>query len=172
MSFLPPLGSPWSTPAMRAAMAHKLCRPPECGGSLRPWAPLVVPPQLNKRVIEIMLAALVELNIDYLREHPNTPPIFSSGIRYEAEPAGQEQWLSIPFVLMRRDMGLGADCEDLACWRVAELRLRLGENAHPIVTDRSMPDGSRVYHIRVKRGKRGKGGAVMIEDPSAILGMN
>jgi hypothetical protein len=153
--------------AIAAALALGVCRPPLCGGSLRPWAPLVVPPALNKRVLAIMLQALCALNEDYLREHPQTPSLYRAGVWYEQEPRGHEQWLSIPWILMRRDSGRGVDCEDLACYRIADLRVRGGEpSAAPYVTDHVDRNGQLTYHIRVRR-KSGE-----IEDPSLNLGMN
>lgn len=154
--------------ALRQAIGLGYCRPPLCGGSLNPWAPLIVPPKLTGRTLDILLPALVALDVDYLREHPDTPPLYRSGIRYQPEPPGQEQWLTIPWCLVRRDMGQGCDCEDLAAWRAAELLLR-GERAQAIWSARTSqgPDGKArtVYHIRVRRAS-GK-----IEDPSAALGM-
>jgi len=163
------LSSPWADPAMRAAVAHKLCRPPECGGSLRPWAPLFVPPRLDGATLDILLYALVALDRNYLIEHPDTPPLYSAGVRYMREPPGQEQWLTIPWVRMRGN----GDCEDLACWRAAELQVRLGERAEAFWVERTDPTtGARFYHIRVRRGKVDKRtGKRLVEDPSAVLGM-
>lgn len=106
-----------------------------------------------------MLLELLAKDEAYLRENPQTPLLIDSGVRYEREPPGQELWLTIPWV---RLMGHG-DCEDLACWRAAELRVR-GEDARPFHTLRYTPKG-RLYHIRVKRADG------TIEDPSAALGM-
>lgn len=143
---------------------------------MRPWAPLIMPERLNDKTLAHMLDALTALNVDYLLEHPNTPDLYRSGIRYEAEPAGQEQWLTIPWCLLRLQQGGGADCEDLACWRVAELRVRYGErDAIPIWTSKDNGQGGRLYHIKVGRGanpnpKAGWFGS-RVEDPSALLGM-
>jgi hypothetical protein len=57
------------------------------------------------------------------------------------------------------------NCEDLACWRVAELRTRFGIDARPTFTSQVRPDGSHLYHILV-RLPDGR-----IEDPSRRLGM-
>jgi hypothetical protein len=54
------------------------------------------------------------------------PPVYNSGLHYETEK-GTEIWPDIPSLLMGT-MGKGVypgpwgDCEDLACYRVAELR--------------------------------------------------
>lgn len=156
---------------MRAAIAHRLCAPPECGGSLRPWAPLIVPPALNERTIQLLVDATTEINCDFLRSHPDTPPIYRSGVWYEKEPPGQEQFLTIPWCLIRRDKGLGCDCDDLAPWRVAELRVRLVEGrARCRVTTHDGGPGVRIYHVDVQRGRTLRG-RPWVEDPSENLGM-
>jgi hypothetical protein len=62
-----------------------------------------------------------------------------------------------------------SNCEDLACYRVAELRVRTGEPAKPRVTSRIIPSPKygnfTLYHITVLRADGS------VEDPSAILGM-
>ena len=63
-----------------------------------------------------MLEALCKVNEGHLADRPY-PPLYEAGVRYQREE-GTEQWLDIPSVL---EAGWG-DCEDLACWRVAELR--------------------------------------------------
>lgn len=165
---LPELAALHADEAMRHAIAAGVCKPPMCGGSLAPWAPLIVPARLDLPTVVVLCNALVALDENYLRERPDTPLLYRAGVRYEAEPPGHEQWLTVPWVLKRRDMGRGSDCEDLACWRVAELRVRFGEAAVPSVTARTSANSKSVYHIRVKRGPQGRG---RIEDPSAALGM-
>jgi hypothetical protein len=125
----------------------------------RPWKPLIVPPQLSGRVLDRMLPMLVGLNLDYLQEHPRVPMMYESGVRYRPEDAGEEVWLTIPWILLC----LAADCEDLACWRVAELQLR-GVEARAVWSSRMTPQGE-LYHIRVMHPDG------RIEDPSALLGM-
>lgn len=86
------------------------------------------------------------------------PPLYESGVRYQREPLGAEHWLAPSGVLGR---GAG-DCEDLAAWRAAELRVT-GEdpNAQAVV----VRTGPRTWHAVVAR----EDGAY--EDPSAMLGM-
>lgn len=134
------------------------------------WSvPLLIPRRLNAAVLETLLGALTAMNELYLLERPNTPWLYQAGVRYEREPPGQEQWLPIPFVLLRRDQGGGADCEDLACWRAAELRVKKNERgATAIFTHRQRADGRRLYHIRVRRGPEA---GRRVEDPSVALGM-
>ena len=57
------------------------------------------------------------------------------------------------------------NCEDLACWRVAELNVRQGIAAVPIFGFRTLSNGDVVYHIRVQYPNG------QIEDPSRLLGM-
>jgi len=82
------------------------------------------------------------------------PPLYTSGIRYEREPLGAEKWQSAP-ELLRTRVG---DCEDLSCYRAAELRLD-GEPATVEVV--RTPRGS--FHAVVRRADG------RLEDPSRIL---
>lgn len=135
----------------------------------QPWAPIIVPPQLDGRVLTYFLDLLTKLDVDYLREHPETPSIYRSGVRYIPEPPGHEQWLAVPGVLA---MG-GSVCHSLACWRTAELIVR-GEPARAKWSSVQRPDGSMLYHIRVLRGPNTRSAQYpqgRIEDPSAALGM-
>lgn len=83
------------------------------------------------------------------------PPLYRSGVRYRQE-RGTEDWNTAPVVLKR---GYG-DCEDLAAWRAAELRV-MGIPAHGIVKR----TGPKMFHALVlwPDGR--------VEDPSKILGM-
>lgn len=56
------------------------------------------------------------------------------------------------------------DCDNLACWRAAELRQK-GIKASPYITWRPRPDGGVTYHVLV----RWPDGST--EDPSLLLGM-
>jgi hypothetical protein len=109
-----------------------------------------------------LLWTLVRIDERYLLEHPETPLLYESGIRYEEEPLGEEDWVDIPSMLLRRRY---LDCEDVACWRVAELRVRYGIAAEPYFTSKVKPDGGYLYHILV-RYPDGR-----VEDPSRMLGM-
>jgi hypothetical protein len=95
-------------------------------------------------------------NSDFLRKFPRLPDIYKAGVRYEAEPPGQEDWLTYP-VLIEDRVG---DCEDLACARVAKLRQRGEHGAKPYLYHKN-----RLWHVMVQRGDG------RIEDPSAVLGM-
>lgn len=87
----------------------------------------------------------------------NFPDLYESHVRYQHEPPGRERWLNVGELL---HVGAG-DCEDLACWRAAELRVRHGEHAFA----RPVRGGPNTIHIVVERGDGS------IEDPSRMLGM-
>jgi hypothetical protein len=117
-------------------------------------------PPSREAVLRLMMEALVAANVAYLNEHPDTPRLYESGVRYEAEPDDEDDWNDIPATLA---LGVG-DCEDLAAWRIAELRIA-GE---PRASSRVMvwQIGPRVtYHVAVRRGDG------QVEDPSRELGM-
>jgi len=132
------------------------------------WKALFEPPTLNDRVVEILCDALTQIDLDYLRHHPETPPIYRSGVRYIREPFRQpcgDHWRAIPWVI---EAG-GGDCEDLACWRAAEL-IAGGKKARPIWSKKQHPGPPGVglgvlYHILVELP------CGEIEDPSKVLGM-
>jgi len=100
------------------------------------------------------LRGLTAVNREVLREG-NLPALYDSGVRYKPEGLGMENWQRADETFAR---GCG-DCEDLACYRAAELNLagELGAFADVIKT------GSRRYHAIVRRDD---GSA---EDPSRIL---
>ncbi|HXI54636.1 MAG TPA: hypothetical protein VNO55_01150, partial [Polyangia bacterium] len=75
---------------------------------------------------------------------------------------GTENWLDIPTIIAA---GWG-DCEDLACWRVAELRQQ-GIKASPYAKWRRI-NGVYHYHAMVRRFE---GDKPVLEDPSRKLGM-
>lgn len=120
-----------------------------------------------------MLEALCKINEGHLAERPY-PPLYESGVRYQREN-GTEEWLDIPTII---EAGWG-DCEDLACWRVAELRTQ-GKHAGPYVRFRRI-GGVFHYHALVRHYRpvaipyRGRVLTRMvpdeIEDPSRKLGM-
>ena len=114
----------------------------------------------REAVLMMLFEALIAANVAYLRRHPETSALYASGVRYLEEPPDEEDWQDIPETLSR---GTG-DCEDLACWRIAELRVRDGEHAHPFL--KCSARGDRVlYHVAVRRLDGS------LEDPSRKLGM-
>jgi hypothetical protein len=66
----------------------------------------------------------------------------------------------------------GGDCDNLACWRVAELR-QMGIQADPYMTNRPSPDGGgTIYHALVLWPAFANVGYRTVEDPSLLLGMS
>lgn len=117
------------------------------------------------RAIEKAVDALAAVDEMYLAEHPETPALARSGVRYAREQRGfgqAERWQSIPEILARGE----GDCEDLAAWRIAELRRR-GVPAQPRVVAAGKNAVGR-WHIVVSVSTPRKN---LIYDPSKELGM-
>lgn len=114
----------------------------------------------SHRCLLWLLECLVNVNREYLKLYPATPDLYKANVRYTREK-GTEDWSSIKVGLRTLKM----DCEDLGCWRVAELRERHREFARPFVKFKNV-EGFMHYHIQVERANG------TIEDPSRILGMN
>jgi len=115
---------------------------------------------LRERAIKTLLATLTMVDRAYLEAHPETPPLYKSGLRYEEEPGEQDDWKDIPTLFKDG----GGDSEDLACLRAAELQLQ-GYDAWP-----TFEKHGSCLHPRV-RIVHPKTGAVTFEDPAQILGM-
>ena len=108
----------------------------------------------------ILLGALVKINRRVIRK-AKLPPLYKAGVRYVREQ-GTENWQD---ALKTYRRGIG-DCEDLACWRVAEL-LNNGKDARPFIRWRLDPaTKTYIYHVMVMRANG------QIEDPSRVLGMS
>jgi len=100
------------------------------------------------------------VNKIWLEYYPKTPNLYDTEVVYKTERFS-EDWCDIPTILKK---GFG-DCEDLACWRCAELQQKEQINALPYVTWRKDERGNTIYHALV-RWPDGR-----IEDPSRALGM-
>jgi hypothetical protein len=125
-----------------------------------------------------LMEALVRINQSHIRQFKALskqkkvpapyPLLYRAGIHYEPEP-GTEEWLDIPHMLAATGgtfPGPWADCEDLACWRTAELReASKPVKAKPFAKWRKKDDGSYAYHALtlLPDGR--------LEDPSLVLGM-
>jgi len=105
--------------------------------------------------LEAMGDAFVKLARLDLQRNPDVPPLYKAGVRYVRE-ASTERW-QLPSETWKRKAG---DCEDLAVWRVAELR-QAGEPAKLYLRQ----SGPRLWHAMVKRADG------TLEDPSKKLGM-
>lgn len=112
-----------------------------------------------------LLDCLTRWNVDLMTHYRGrVPPLYSAGVRYKRENyqgIHPEDWRDCLEVVRRG----GGDCEDLACYRAAELRMQ-GEPARAMFVERETPAGGRLFHIVVQR----RGGR--LEDPSRQLGMN
>jgi transglutaminase-like putative cysteine protease len=107
------------------------------------------------RALELGTRAAVAQLRAFARAGRPLPPLYAAGVRYmRSDP--REHWQTPVETLSRG----GGDCEDLAMWRAAELRVS-GEPAR-VVWRRT---GPRVLHAVVRRGDG------RIEDPSRALGM-
>ena len=111
----------------------------------------------RRESLQALADCVHRLNVDFLRAHPDFPRLFDSGVRYDREPTSvREEFCTIPVVY---DQGWG-DCDDIAPWRSAELVVRRGIHARPLVV-RSSP---RAWHVIVET-PHGR------EDPCIRLGM-
>ncbi len=111
----------------------------------------------SRRCVLWLMEALSQINKTYLATHSKFPSLYESDVVYDVEQ--NENWKDVYNTL--KD-GYG-DCEDLACWRVAELRLA-GIAARPYIKWRKIKN-NWLYHALVwNPGNK-------IEDPSLALGM-
>jgi len=94
---------------------------------------------------EEALEAVTVANMEYLRTHPDTPPFFESGVRYQLDDSDTNDWLTIPAILER---GWG-DCDQLAPWFAAELRLRGFPAKVRLQQPSARPEDERVRHAVV-----------------------
>lgn len=112
----------------------------------------------SRRSLLFMMEALASHNILWLLNHPSTPYLYESSVIYRPEVG--ETWKDIFYILAD---GFG-DCEDLACWRIAELR-HAGINARPYIKWVVRDSKTRMHAlVRWPDGR--------VEDPSRALGMN
>jgi len=113
--------------------------------------------------------ALAKIDYDYIRAFPETPLLYGSGVKYFDDShldcwkgvcrTQEDDWQDVHTCIEKKY----GDCEDLCCWRIAELWHR-GIKAMPLPRlERS--EGGQLWHILVlwPDGRE--------EDPSAILGM-
>lgn len=101
------------------------------------------------------LEGLTRVNVGLMEREP-LPPLYQSGVRYKDEP--RDVWRHAVDVAGEK----WGDCEDLAAYRAAELRVSGEDPAASVYVYKSGP--SR-YHAVVQRGSG------ELEDPSRALGM-
>lgn len=129
---------------------------------------------MSDLALRVLLNALVEIDMEYLRRYPSTPYLYTSGVYYKRVIEScqeDDDWADIETCL-----ALGyLDCEDAVAWRVAELRVRWGIPA-TFGFRRYEQDGQWLYHVFVKlppgwetdysyRSSEG----FNVEDPSRVL---
>lgn len=134
-----------------------------------------------------LLEATTRIDVDFLRSYGSrVPRLLASGIRWRQEP-GRERFLAIPTVLRQRF----GDCDDLAPWKAAELRvygtaaLVDGEFGYGAVDDEGLPlavdarciivqqdDHGRLFHVLVEYAIPAWDSSIFYQsDPSVMLGM-
>jgi len=115
----------------------------------------VVEPDL--RTVAILLEALTALDQVWIHDHPRTPHLYESGVRF-VEEDGAELWPTIPIILAR---GYG-NCDQLSAWLAAFYRSEGWRDAVAF----PVHAGPGLVHCLVSRD----GSERTIEDPSAVLG--
>ena len=120
----------------------------------------------SEQVLDIILEALVQIDLLWLRLNPSTPRLYKSGVRYFHEGIADE-WFSVDEALHE----MLADCKGLSAWLVAEYRhygIDPGAKCYKkfAVIDDPTVGKLVLYHIMVQRSDG------TIEDPSRVLGMN
>lgn len=123
------------------------------------------PPSARLDVLATFFEAQTRVNMAYLLAYPKTPALYRAGVRYRREGT-PEKWKDIPTIL--RDGH--DDCEGLACWLAAELRVRRNletARVHLITQEQGSADTGAVLHaIVVDAANRRRRW-----DPSKVLGM-
>lgn len=105
------------------------------------------------------------------------PPLYASGVVYREEAPGREDWLDAQRV---NEQGF-ADCEDLAAYRTAELRVAGQTDVEPVIKWQWIPREMMIAQGYPAAKLPGRGVWMVhccvrhpdgsIEDPSKILGM-
>lgn len=115
---------------------------------------------LHEAALGHALEALTISNQAFLRQHPEAPHPYKSGVRFEREPIGVERWQGIRRLLQSKR----GDCEDIAAYKAAWDREREGKPARAQIIARRKVGDLLVYHIGVSTNGQ-------LQDPSRVLGM-
>jgi hypothetical protein len=115
----------------------------------------------SQEVLLWLLEALIQADVSWIKSHPQTVKLYESSVVYEFDSRFPDAWKDIPTILQD---GQG-DCEDLACWRAAEMKVAGIRGVRPLLRWRKNPSGGYTYHVLV-RWPDGR-----VEDPSLALGM-
>lgn len=113
---------------------------------------------VDKPVLDAALEATTRLNESLLDKGAPTFKQAANRVRWQPEPPGQEHFDNVKEVLGR---GWG-DCDDLAPWHAASLRVTGEDPGARAIVKRS---GPKTWHAIVQRSNG------MIEDPSLYAGM-
>lgn len=119
-----------------------------------------VPRRALGEIIYHLVEVLTVANLVYLAEHPATPELYDSGVRYEEDEGGavEKKWWDIPRILQEGVV----DCKGAAAWRKAELEHQ-GIPCEIIVHEEPSRD-LLLFHVTIDC-------PYGPEDPSRILGM-
>jgi hypothetical protein len=124
-------------------------------------------PELDAMRVRALLELVTQVNEQYLRRNPRLPGCYEAGLRgvkyafVPTERNGDDPFADLLVVLQ---LGYG-DCDDLAPYRCAELRVRHGMPRAVCDFTVHRINGADEYHIFVRRPDG------MIDDPSRALGM-
>ena len=121
-------------------------------------ATIDIPVETTGRLAETALEGLAQLATEDYVTAGGLPLLYQSGVRYQRE-RGTEDWL-LPSQTLAGGRG---DCEDLAAYRVGELR---GTGTDPGARIVIVRTGPRTLHAVVQRSDG------TVEDPSRALGMS
>lgn len=127
-------------------------------------ARIQIPDVLRHAGLDAALQGLQALAERDLMSMGEWTPLYQSGVRYKREPKGSERWLAPSLVMLEGE----GDCEDLAAWRAAELRVTGEDPDARAVVVRS---GDKTWHAVVDRSEGPYTELDLFEDPSAALGM-
>lgn len=121
---------------------------------------------VRRGLLELYFEAQVRANMVWLTLNPRAPLVYASQVVYERE-GSPEVWLDIPAILNQGH----DDCEGLAAWLAAEMRLRAPNSEtkrkHPLaVVSLVKTKRAGLWHAVVKDMDTQK-----IYDPSKRLGM-
>lgn len=98
---------------------------------------------------------------DYMDETQAPAKVRRAFTDISHQVGGGECFRDIPRIIQNG----GGDCDNVACWRAAEIRHHLGVAAQPYITWRKREDGGTTYHVIVLWPDGSS------EDPSLLLGM-
>ena len=110
-------------------------------------------PESHFAPLVFMLEGLIKVNEHHIRQSfrraqvgmgEPIPPLYSTGIYYQEDPPGQENWRDVLACIEHYlRTGKGIDCDQLICWRVAELRVA-GIAAEPVIKWQLLPKATAV----------------------------